>query len=64
MSPPGRVVLGAIARVNRELGTTTVVITHNAVIADMADRVLQLADGRIVADRRNERRAAPEELRW
>jgi putative ABC transport system ATP-binding protein len=60
----GTVVLGAIARVNREVGTTTVVITHNAVIADMADRVLQLADGKIVGDRRNERPAAPEELRW
>jgi putative ABC transport system ATP-binding protein len=60
----GAVVLGAIATVNRELGATTLVITHNAVIADMADRVLQLADGKIVGDRRNERRAAPEELRW
>ena len=58
----GALVLGAITRVNRELGATTVVITHNAVIADMADRVLHLADGRIVAERRNERRAAPGEL--
>ena len=60
----GVVVLSAIARVNRELGTTTAVITHNAVVADMTDRVLQLADGRIVQDRRNPRRAAPEQLRW
>ncbi|HEU5261560.1 MAG TPA: ABC transporter ATP-binding protein [Gemmatimonadales bacterium] len=60
----GTVVLGAIARVNRELGTTTALITHNAVIADMADRVLQLADGRVVGDRQNARRALPEELRW
>ena len=60
----GTVVLSAIGRINRELGTTTAVITHNAVIGDMADRVLGLADGRIVSDRRNERRLAPEELRW
>ena len=60
----GVVVLSAIARVNRELGTTTAVITHNAVVADMTDRVLQLADGRIVQDRRNPHRVAPEELRW
>jgi putative ABC transport system ATP-binding protein len=60
----GRIVLGAIARVNRELGTTTAVITHNATIAAMADRVLQMADGRIVADRRNTTRASPAELQW
>jgi putative ABC transport system ATP-binding protein len=60
----GRVVLEALARANRELGTTTIVITHNAVIADMADRVLRLADGRIAADTLNERRLAPAELHW
>ena len=60
----GTVVLSAIARVNRELGTTTALITHNAAIGGMADRVLQLADGRIVSDRRNEQRVAPEEVRW
>src|SRR5437762_4463468 len=43
----GIVVLDVIERVNRELGTTTVVITHNAAIAGMADRVISLADGRI-----------------
>ena len=43
----GKVVLEVIARINRELGTTAVVITHNAAIAGMADRVLHLADGRI-----------------
>jgi putative ABC transport system ATP-binding protein len=60
----GAVVLSAIARINRELGTTTALITHNAVIAEMAGRVLQLADGRIMQDRRNPHRLAPEELRW
>jgi len=60
----GKVVLKAIADVNRELGTTTVVITHNAAIAGMSDRVLQLADGRIVTDRRNTSPKAPDELDW
>lgn len=60
----GAVVLTAIARINRELGTTTAVITHNAVIGEMADRVLRLADGRIVGERRIEHRLAPEELQW
>jgi putative ABC transport system ATP-binding protein len=60
----GRLVLEAIARVNRETGTTAVVITHNSVIAQMADRVLHLADGRIARVEANERRAAPAELHW
>jgi putative ABC transport system ATP-binding protein len=51
----GIVVLEALARVNQELGTTTIVITHNAAIAEMADRVIRLADGRVasVEDRRD-----------
>ena len=60
----GKVVLEAIARVNRELGTTAMVITHNAAIAGMADRVLQLGDGRIAAVTRPERKVAPAEIRW
>jgi putative ABC transport system ATP-binding protein len=60
----GRVVLEAIDRVNREFGTTTAVITHNAVIAAMADRVLHLADGRLVADRPNPSRVPPTQLEW
>ncbi|MBI4756701.1 MAG: ABC transporter ATP-binding protein [Betaproteobacteria bacterium] len=60
----GVVVLEAIERINRELGTTTVVITHNVAIAGMADRVLHLADGRIQSEERNARRCAPGELRW
>ena len=60
----GKVVLSAIAGVNQKLGTTTVLITHNAIIAAMADRVLQLGDGRIVSDQRNARRAPPEGLVW
>jgi putative ABC transport system ATP-binding protein len=61
----GIVVLEALARVNQELGTTTVVITHNAAIASMADRVIRLADGRVVAvEDRTERKLAPQELSW
>jgi putative ABC transport system ATP-binding protein len=56
--------LEAIAQVNRELGTTTAVITHNAAVAGMADRVVSLADGRITSDRVNEQRLQPSELRW
>jgi putative ABC transport system ATP-binding protein len=57
-------VLEVLDRINRELGTTTAVITHNAVISSMADRVVWLSDGRIAAVRRNERRMEPRELDW
>jgi putative ABC transport system ATP-binding protein len=60
----GRVVLAVLDRVNRELGTTTVLITHNAPIAAMADRVVRLADGRIKGDERNAARARPEDVAW
>jgi putative ABC transport system ATP-binding protein len=60
----GVVVLEAIARVNAELGTATVVITHNAAIAGMADRVIHLADGRIAREQRNVHKAAARELQW
>ncbi len=60
----GKIVLEVIARVNAELHTTTVVITHNAAIAGMADRVLHLGDGRITAETINEHRITPSELSW
>ena len=60
----GIFVLEAIARVNRELGTCTAVITHNAAIAAMADRVVRLSDGRIVATEENRVKRSPRELRW
>jgi len=60
----GRLVLHALARVNRELSTTTVVITHNAVIADMADRVIRISSGRIAEEHRNEHPLTPDELSW
>ena len=60
----GKLVLDVIARVNRELGTTTLVITHNASIAGMADRVISLGDGRVQKIERNAHRLAPAELSW
>jgi putative ABC transport system ATP-binding protein len=60
----GRLVLEALARANRELATTTIVITHNATIAGMADRVLKLADGRLVSCEPNTARLTPAELHW
>jgi putative ABC transport system ATP-binding protein len=60
----GMLVLEALDRVNRELRTATAVITHNAAIAAMADRVVRLADGRVVDVRRNPRKVAPGELQW
>jgi putative ABC transport system ATP-binding protein len=60
----GIVVLEALAKVNRELGTTTVVITHNVAIADMADRVIYLSDGRISNIEVNPHKKAPSELSW
>lgn len=57
-------VLEAIDRVNRELGTTTVVITHNSVIADMAQRVIRLSDGRIESVVKNDTVRAARELNW
>jgi putative ABC transport system ATP-binding protein len=60
----GIVVLEAIERVNRELGTTTAVITHNAVIAAMAARVISLSAGRIAEVRHNETAVAAAELVW
>jgi putative ABC transport system ATP-binding protein len=60
----GKLVLEVLERVNRELGTTTAVITHNAAIAAMADRVIRLGSGRIVEVHRNQARASPAELAW
>lgn len=60
----GKIVLEVIARINRELGTTTAVITHNAAIAAMADRVVRMSSGQIAEVRRNERKAAPADLVW
>jgi putative ABC transport system ATP-binding protein len=60
----GALVLEALARVNRELGTATAVITHNAAIAAIADRVVRLADGRVADVQRNLQKAAVGDIRW
>jgi putative ABC transport system ATP-binding protein len=60
----GKLVLEAIEQVNRELGTSVAVITHNLAIAGMADRVIAMRSGRIAEIRRNERRLRPAELQW
>lgn len=60
----GKRVLEVIERINRELGTTTVVITHNAAIAGMADRVLYLGDGRLQKISINQHKLSPADLSW
>ena len=63
-SQTGVLVLEAIERIHAELGTTTVLITHNAVIADMTDRVLIMGDGQIVEERCNPTKLRAAELHW
>ena len=63
-SRTGVLVLEAIERVNRDLGTLAVVITHNVVIADMADRVITFGNGGVLGIRENPARRAPGELAW
>ncbi|MDX1604966.1 MAG: ABC transporter ATP-binding protein [Candidatus Competibacterales bacterium] len=63
-SKTGIIVLEALERINRDLGTTTAVITHNAAIAAMADRVIHLSDGRIGEVHANTVKRAPRELSW
>src|SRR5574341_1807311 len=60
----GKLVLEVIARINAELGTTAMVITHNAVISAMADRVIRLGNGRIVGEEKPARKLTPAEISW
>jgi putative ABC transport system ATP-binding protein len=60
----GKLVLEVIARINQDIGTTAIVITHNAAIAGMADRVVYLGDGRIQRIVANTRKLKPSELSW
>ncbi|HEY4637720.1 MAG TPA: ABC transporter ATP-binding protein [Burkholderiales bacterium] len=60
----GKLVLEVIARINAELGTTALVITHNAAISGMADRVLRLGNGRIVGEEKPARKLTPAEISW
>jgi len=63
-STTGRAVLRAVDRVNREIGAATVVITHNAGIGKMADRVIHFADGKILKEERHATRTDPDLLSW
>jgi putative ABC transport system ATP-binding protein len=63
-SKTGVVVLEALDQINRELGTTTVIITHNVVQAEMAERIVHLRDGMVVEIERNAHRRQPRELSW
>jgi len=63
-SKTGIRVLQVLERINAETGALTVVITHNAVIGDMADRIIHLSDGRIAGEDRNPQRARADELHW
>jgi putative ABC transport system ATP-binding protein len=60
----GRLVLEVLVRVNRDLGTSIALVTHNAPIGQMADRVIHVADGTIARETVNERRRRPEEISW
>ncbi len=62
--PTGKLVLEVLERVNRQLKTITVVITHNVAIATMADRVIRISSGAIIDIHRNETKVAPSELTW
>ena len=57
-------VLAALEKINRELGTTVFIITHNAIVAEMADEVVMFGDGRITSRRPNKVRKSPLELSW
>jgi putative ABC transport system ATP-binding protein len=63
-STTGRLVLEALTRINDELGTTTVIISHNAVIRQLAHRTFYFADGEIIREEINDKRLKPEELAW
>lgn len=60
----GQVVLEALRRVNEDIGATTVIITHNAAIAGMGDRVLRMADGRIASETLNKQKLLPSQVEW
>ncbi len=63
-SETGIVVLKALQDVNKKFGTTTIIITHNAAIADMADRVIYFGDGQVIDVKVNENPCPPEEISW
>ena len=60
----GKVVLSVLERINREVGTTTALITHNAAIGALGDRCIRMSSGTIAEQVRNTRRVSPDEIRW
>jgi putative ABC transport system ATP-binding protein len=60
----GKLVLAVLLRVNQQLGTTTAVITHNAAIAALSDRVIQLSSGQIVNVKRNAQKSSLNDISW
>ena len=60
----GKRILEVLDELNRDTHTLTVLVTHNAAIAELADRVLHMRDGRIVDEQRNDERARPADIRW
>ena len=63
-SRTGILVLEALCAANRDFGTTTAIITHNATIGSLADRIFRFSDGQIADITRNERRLSPAEMQW
>jgi putative ABC transport system ATP-binding protein len=60
----GKLVLGVLERVNREVGTTTAIITHNVAIGALGDRIVHMSSGEIEREERNARRASLDEIHW
>lgn len=63
-SSTGRLILAQLDEINRKFGTTVVVVTHNAAIADMAQRVVRMSSGRIVEEIYNDEPLPPERISW
>lgn len=60
----GRLILAQLEEINKKFGTTVVIVTHNASIADMARRVIRMSSGRIVEETYNEEPLPPERISW
>ncbi len=60
----GKLVLGVLQQVNQEIGTTTAIITHNAALAALGDRVVRMSSGEIVEQTVNQQRASLDQIYW
>jgi len=63
-STTGRLILALLEEINRKYGTTVVIVTHNAAIADMAGRVVKMSSGRIIEEKVNRKPLSPERIDW